>query len=47
MQSNRATEQTAAEQSAGHLTCALLSRDSQLAADYATCICSLFVCLFH
>ena len=28
MQSNRAAEQAVAEQSAGHVACALLSRDS-------------------
>jgi hypothetical protein len=44
-QSNRATEQAVAEQPAGHMTCALLSHDSQLAADCATRTCSAVACL--
>jgi hypothetical protein len=44
-QSNRATEQTAAEQPAGHMTCALLSRDSQLLADCTACTFGTVACL--
>jgi hypothetical protein len=44
-QSNRAAEQAAAEQPAGHMTCALLSRDSQLSADCTACTFGTAVCL--
>jgi hypothetical protein len=42
-QSNRATEQSAAEQPAGHMTRALLSRVSLLAADCDVCARSAVV----
>jgi hypothetical protein len=43
IQSNRATEQSAAEQPAGHMTRALLSRVSPLAADCDVCARSAVV----
>jgi hypothetical protein len=43
IQSNRATEQSVAEQPAGHMTHALLSRVSPLAADCDVCACSAVV----
>jgi hypothetical protein len=43
IQSNRAIEQSAAEQPAGHMTRALLSRVSPLAADCDVCACSAVV----